>query len=108
MLNRILFSILIGVTLMVVTASTETANAQVVVGGRTYVQVPNRAYSYGYYARPRAGYYVRSPYARYPYYGPYVQRPYYPPYGTHYAPYPSYYYSPYVVRYGNQWNYRRR
>ena len=107
MLNRILFLTSICVALTIVTASAETANAQVVYGGRTYVQVPNRAYFYGYNARPRAvGYY---PYTGYPYYyQAYVQRPYYPPYGTHYAPYPSYYYAPSGVRYGNYRYYQRR
>ncbi len=102
-----LFSI--GVMLIVMTAWAETAKAQVVVGGQTYVQVPNGAYFYRTPTRPVTGVFVGYPYGYYPnYYVPYVQRPYYPPYGTHYYPYPSYYYAPNVVRYRNQWNYRRR
>ena len=108
MFHRILFLSTIVVALMVITIFTETADAQVVVGGRTYVQVPNSTYYYRTYRRPARGYYVGYPYS-YPsyYYTPYVRQPYYPPYGSHYYPYPSYYYGPANVRYGNQWNYRR-
>lgn len=107
MFHRILFWFSIVVMLLVLTISTETANAQVVVGGRTYVQVPNGTYFYRTQARPVRGYYVGSPYYSSYYYTPYVRKPYYPPYGNHYYPHSSYYYGPAEGRYGNQRNYRR-
>ena len=104
---RILLLCLIAITMFLVSGAAESADAQVVVGGRTYVQVPNRAYFRYRRARPMVGYYIANPYSNYGYYNVYVRRPYYSPYGNHYYPHRSYYYAPAGVRYGNPWNQRR-
>jgi hypothetical protein len=103
---RILFSI--GIALLILIASMETTNAQVVYGGRTYVNVPNGAPYFLGRSWQRSRYWVGRPRAKYPSYTTYVRVPYVPPSGTHYYPYQSYYYVPYRVQPRIQYNYRYR